>query len=141
MPTSRPKKFSQRSGLPLPSLAVARHRGLLTHPRDYLVDSADADWPEGSVDRDIPGWEVAMFVRRVAQRLKTYVNESGTSIRQLGKDAKVNPQTIHNILAGRTWCDLPTIWRLECELDERLWINTALPPDVERGELRRRPPI
>ena len=137
MPTSRPKKSDQRRGLPLTSVAVARHRGLLKHPRDYLVDSAEADWAEGPVNRDEKGWEAAMFVRGVAQLLKKYAKESG-SIRQLGKDAKVNAQTIHNIIAGRTWCDLPTIYRLECELDERLWVNTDLPPEVERGELRRR---
>ena len=54
---------------------------------------------------------------------------------QLGKDAKVNPQTIHNIIAGRTWCDLPALWKLECELDERLWVNT----EVEQDYYRRRP--
>ena len=136
MPTSRPKKFSQRHRLPLPSLAVARHRGLLTHPRDYLVEGAS--WPEGAINRDEPGWEAAMFVRSVAKNLKKHIAAQERSIRKLGKDATVNAQTIHNILAGRTWCDLPTIWRLECELDERLWINTTLQPVVTR-ELRRRP--
>ena len=119
---------------------MARHKNLRKQPRDYLGEEGADWWGYSPLIRD-EGSSEARFVRLVARRLKRLIDEDGRSINRLAGDANVSPQTIHNILAGRTWCDLPTIWRLECELDERLWINTALPPDVERGELRRRPPI
>ena len=38
----------------------------------------------------------------------------------------VHTQTVVNLLAGRTWGDLPIIYPLEARLGVRLWVNTDL---------------
>lgn len=113
-------------------LRVARHRGLERQPRDYL---ASGTWPTGPLTDDAP--DVARFVRRLAQRLDRYLEEDDRSLRQIAKGAGMPHQTIRNIVAGETWCDLPTIYRLECELEQPLWINMKLPTEAERREERR----
>ena len=51
---------------------------------------------------------------------------SGTAYK-LAKEAGVSRQTITNILTGPTWSDLPTIYRLETALQDRLWVNEDIP--------------
>ena len=39
----------------------------------------------------------------------------------VSRATNVHTQTVINLLAGRTWGDLPIIWRLEAGLGVRLW--------------------
>ena len=47
----------------------------------------------------------------------------GGSIRYIAKTAGLSPQTVLNILNGKTWPDLRTIAKLEIALNTRLWGN------------------
>ena len=47
----------------------------------------------------------------------------GESIRYIAKKAGLSPQTVLNILNGKTWPDLRTIAKLEIALNTRLWGN------------------
>lgn len=69
----------------------------------------------------------AYFTRAVARRLKAILKDDGWTVYRLAKEAGVSRQTIANILTGATWSDLPTIYRLEVALQQRLWINEDIP--------------
>ena len=48
--------------------------------------------------------------------------EGQQSVRhRLADAANVTEKTIFNILSGRTWCEVPTIYQLEKALDTQLW--------------------
>ena len=55
----------------------------------------------------------------LAIRLKHRIGNE--SIRYVAKKADLSPQTILNILNGKSWPDLRTIARLETALGARLW--------------------
>ena len=57
----------------------------------------------------------------LATRLKNKIGNE--SIRYIAKKAQLSPQTILNILNGKTWPDLRTIAKLEIALNTRLWGN------------------
>ena len=69
----------------------------------------------------------ARFCKAVAQRLKDGLAASDWTACELAQEAGISRQTITNILTGATWSDLPTIYRLEVALQERLWINEDVP--------------
>ncbi len=48
------------------------------------------------------------------------------------KRADVNPQTIANLLNGKTWGEAPTIFRIEAALSYELWTHDHLPPPEDR---------
>lgn len=112
---------------------MARHRDLEKHPRDYLPEDR-SDWRDPGPLVRKPGSREARFVRLIARRLGRLIAQDGRSINQIAKKANVSPQTIHNILDGKTWGDAPTIWRLEGALQERLWVNDSL--EVEETDPR-----
>lgn len=70
-------------------------------------------------------------MQTISRRLRTLLEKHEMSVRYLAIDADLNPQTVHNILDGKTWPDLPTIHRLEYVLGERLWVNPRLPYGIE----------
>ena len=45
----------------------------------------------------------------------------------VSRATNVHTQTVINLLAGRTWGDLPIIYRLEAGLGARLWEHGDLP--------------
>ena len=49
------------------------------------------------------------------------------TITAIAEDANLSTQTVFNLLEGKTWGDLPSIYRLEVALGARLWINYDLP--------------
>ena len=100
-------------------------RGLLPQPWRYLTVGNQAKWPQGALWRDAP--MAAYFTRAVARRLKAILKDDGWTVYRLAKEAGVSRQTIANILTGATWSDLPTIYRLEVALQQRLWINEDIP--------------
>ena len=100
--------------------------GLETHPRDYLK-SGGKDWPDGELE--IPGDPeaavpaVVHFVRYFAQRLKAALDDTGKSRYRVAKEAGIHPTTVTNIIVGKHWPNLTTIYRLEVALERRLWYN------------------
>ena len=100
--------------------------GLETHPRDYLK-AGGKDWPDGDLEipgdpsAEVPG--VVHFVRYFAQRLKGALKDTGKSRYKVAKDAGIHPTTVTNIINGKHWPNLSTIYRLEVALEHRLWYN------------------
>ena len=102
--------------------AVPPRRGLKTSPCDYL---ADGTWPEGPLVDDAP--DEARFAMEVGQRLKAHCEANGLSMNAVSRATNVHTQTVINLLAGKTWGDLPIIYRLEAGLGARLWEHGDLP--------------
>ena len=55
----------------------------------------------------------------IARRLKDACADR--SKRSIAADAGIDTQTLINVLEGDTWCDAPTIYRLEKSLQIHLW--------------------
>lgn len=87
------------------------------HPVTYVVKKGA--FPEGPYREGTP-WEVYLAAG-LANRLKTKMK--GESIRYVARQAQLDPQTLINILKGRTWPDLLTVARLEHALEAKLWGN------------------
>ena len=45
----------------------------------------------------------------------------GKGIPDIAWDAKLTNQTVYNIMQGKSWCELPTIYRVERALNAPLW--------------------
>ena len=104
---------------------MPKRRGLSSQPWHYLRVLKQERWPEGALLPSAPG--VAHFSKAVAQRLKDKLANSDWTAYKLAKAAGISRQTITNILTGATWSDLPTIYRLETALQDRLWVNEDIP--------------
>ena len=87
------------------------------HPVTYLADNGT--FPRGPYDRHTP-LEVYLAAG-LALRLSNKIGDE--SIRYVAKNAGLSPQTVHNILNGKTWPDIFTIARLETSLRAKLWGN------------------
>jgi hypothetical protein len=85
---------------------MAARRNLKAKPKEYLVDPAT--WPDGPLKEPKPEVE---FLMEIAQRLKAQVDAK--SNRGVARAAGIDPQTVINIIKGDTWCEVPTIFRLE----------------------------
>ena len=95
-------------------------RNLEARPDEYLAD--DGTWPEGPLKDDAP--DEAEFVLEISRRLKDACKNR--SKRSVARDAGMDTQTVINIIKGATWCEVPTIYRLEKALQIRLWQRTHL---------------
>ena len=96
-------------------------RGLKTNPRDYLT--SDGTWPEGPLADDAP--DEARFVMGVSQRLKAHCDANSLSMNAVSRATNVPVQTVINLATGKTWGDLPIIYRLEAGLGADLWCVKA----------------
>lgn len=105
---------------------VPPRRGLKTNPCAYLA--ADGTWPEGPLADDAP--DEARFALEVGQRLKAHCDANGLSMNAVSRATNVHTQTVINLLAGRTWGDLPIIYRLEAGLGVSLWVNCTLQSQI-----------
>ena len=103
--------------------SMAKRRRLRARPIDYLQEDADAEWPQGPFEKDAP--EVLDFYLGIVKRLKAACQAEKASeekeIAEIASDAKVGTATVYNILNGKSWGELPTIYRLERALDVPLW--------------------
>ena len=97
--------------------AVPSRRGLKTSPCDYL--GAGGTWPEGPLADDAP--DEARFALQVGQRLKAHCEANGLSMNAVSRGTNVHTQTVINLLAGKSWGDLPILFRLEAGLGVSLW--------------------
>lgn len=107
-------------------------RNLGPKPRHYL--GRGEPWPDGYLAPGAP--REAEFLKEIATRLRDACGKQ-KSIRSVANAAGMHPQTIHNILNGDTWCEVPTIYRLEKALQTRLWhtrhIRPSRPKDPEKS--------
>ena len=79
----------------------------------------------GPLADDAP--DEARFALQVGQRLKAHCEANGLSMNAVSRATNVHTQTVINLLAGKTWGDLPIIYRLEAGLGARLWEHGDLP--------------
>ena len=84
-------------------------------PAEYGI--TERSFPDGSFSDETP--PEVYLAAALAIRLKNRIGND--SIRYVAKKADLSPQTILNILNGKTWPDLRTIARLETALSARLW--------------------
>ena len=93
-------------------------RGTLkAHPSDYLAP--DAQWPDGPLEHDAP--PEAHLARAVARRLTETLTQRELSLRAAADTTGASAHALFNITHGLTWCDLPTLARLERGLRIQLW--------------------
>ena len=107
--------------------ALPSRRGLKPCPRDYL--KSRGTWPHGPFWEQTP--DEALFFIEVAKRLNRlcYHDNRAMTITAIAKQANLAPQTVFNLLQGKTWGDLLSIYRLEVALGARLWVNPDAPAD------------
>ena len=101
---------------------VPARRDLRSRPCDYLL--ASGLWPDGPFDADTP--REALFAVGVARRLKEFCDDQGAqgfTVTAVAERANLSTQTVFNLLEGKTWGDLPSIYRLEIALGAVLWHN------------------
>ena len=101
---------------------VPSRRGLRTRPCDYL--SPSGRWPHGPFRTGTP--REAYFFIDVAKRLRELCDDKKAqrvTVTAVAEQANLSTQTVFNLLEGKTWGDLPTIYRLEVALNAHLWRN------------------
>ena len=100
---------------------MAKRRRPLKKPHEYLEPGGV--WPDGQFQKDPP--EVLAFYVEIVKRLQeacaTAKSEEGKEVAEIASEAGVGVQTVYNILQGESWCELPTIYRLEKALNKPLW--------------------
>ena len=100
---------------------MGKRRRLLSQPYKYLRPGGE--WPDGPFEEDPP--EVLAFYVEIVKRLKDACEaekrEEGNEIAEIASKAGVGVQTVYNILQGKSWCELPTIYQLEKALNKPLW--------------------
>lgn len=57
----------------------------------------------------------------LSQRLKAHCDAHGLSMNAVSRATNVPVQTVINLATGKTWGDVPIIYRLEAGLGVRLW--------------------
>ena len=85
------------------------------HPVTYLAKNGS--FPDGPFRPKTP--PEVYLAAALARRLKTDIRYN--SIRSVAKKADLSPQTILNILNGKSWPDLRIIAKLENAFNSRLW--------------------
>ena len=91
---------------------MTRRSGEIVEPRGFAVAG---EWPDCEVDGPRHVW-VALEISR---RLRAAA--VGRSLRDVARAAGLSVSTVHRVLAGRTWCDVITVCRLEDAVDAELW--------------------
>lgn len=85
------------------------------HPATFLAKKGS--FPQGPYRPETP--PEVFLAAGLAARLHTKIGDE--SVRYVAKKAGLSPQTILNILSGRSWPDLRTVAKLEVSLNTRLW--------------------
>ena len=89
---------------------------------------------------------MAKFVQQLIQQLhKACGGEGQPTVYAVAKKANVNAQTITNLFNGKTWGDVPIIYKLEATLERELWTVEHVPASWARREdgdppIAQRPP-
>ncbi|TEX46699.1 MAG: hypothetical protein B7C54_05745 [Acidimicrobiales bacterium mtb01] len=74
-------------------------------------------WPKATLSKDAPA--EARHVLEMSKRLEAAIGER--SMRSVAIAAGVSVATLSNLLTGRTWGDVVTVFRLEQALEVSLW--------------------
>ena len=108
-------------------------------PRDHLEDGT-GDWPWGKLIRaesaPVPleaTLSAAQQAMTLCVRLRTIMQRSKPrlTVTALAEEAGASRQAIYSVLNGRTWPDLITIHRLEVAVQDQLWVNEAIPQEIQ----------
>ena len=100
---------------------MSSRRQPLKQPRDYLLSRGE--WPSGPFEADAPV-ELEFYVGIVGRLIQVCGDKKeneGKEVPDIARDAKLSNQTVYNILQGKSWCELLTIYRLEKALNAQLW--------------------
>ena len=86
-------------------------------------------WPEGPFGLDAP--EELSFYVEVVRRLRGLCDDRASgddqqTVADIASAARLSTATVYNILEGRTWGEVLTIYRLESQLGARLWHHEHL---------------
>jgi hypothetical protein len=76
-------------------------------------------WPDGKLKRDAP--PEAKVSASISRRLREAMGDR--SARDVARSASISPQTVLNLLNGRSWGDVLTVARLERALNVTLWVS------------------
>jgi hypothetical protein len=99
---------------------VTQRRNPTGGPKDLLT--AAGSWPDEPTVSDgvAPGVAAAAkAAAAIAERLERELR--GRNIAAIARDANVARSTIYDIVAGTTWPDIVTIFKLQDTLGVRLW--------------------
>ena len=94
---------------------MSSRREPLDQPRDYVVSRGK--WPDGRFEKKAP--EVLEFYVGIVKRLIDACE--GMETPEVARKAGLSHQTVYNIIQGKSWCELPTVYRLEKALNKPLW--------------------
>lgn len=83
-------------------------------PRDHVVAG---HWPHAELDGD----HAASIAQELSSRLVEAIADRGGNINTISKIARVNWQTIMNLMEGRGWATIATVADLEQALGVDLW--------------------
>ena len=106
----------------LVSLPMPTRKGLRTNPKDYVI--AGGTWPKSRLVDDAP--PEADLLRNISKQFSGIVEGRGSEAKT-AKMAGISRQTVRNILRGETWMDLPTLYRIEQNLNITLWKRANWP--------------
>ena len=107
--------------------AMSTRREKLSDPRSYLTSRGK--WPDGPFMEEAP--EELEFYVGIVKRLRKRCDEQkhrqeNESVADIASRARLSPATLYNILEGRSWGELRTIYRLEKTLNAPLWHHEHL---------------
>ena len=92
-------------------------------PKDYVISGV---WPDAQLEAFAPAEYAESFARRLASVVE------GLSMREVGRRANLDSQTISALLKGTSWPDTVSVAKLEAAFDRLLW-----PSDFERRQILR----
>lgn len=88
-------------------------------------------WPDGPLQDTPPPPPELLLVQQVSRTFRDACEARGLSIREAAQQAEISDTAVYNVLNGLTWCDLPTIARIERNFRIKLWVSQqdTLGPD------------
>jgi hypothetical protein len=101
--------------------AVTQRRNSSGAPRDAVGDGGS--WPDDPMPGGAPAGDgsaaACVAAAKIAERLQIALE--GRTVAGVAREADVARSTIYDILAGNTWPDIVTLFKLEKSLKVRLW--------------------
>ena len=92
-------------------------KGLESNPSAYVISRGT--WPDSPLMEDAP--PEAFVLQIISKRFCGIVEPRGEA--KVARKAGISRQTVRNILRGETWIDLPTLYRIEKGLGQKIWIR------------------
>lgn len=95
---------------------MPRRRGSVRPPIDYLADP-DAPFVAGALTPDAP--VEAIVAQGLARNISAALD--GRKLIRVCEEAGLNRSTVQELVAGRGYCDIVTVAKLEAVLGVGLW--------------------